>query len=56
MPTKKPKAPEPADTLIQKIRDAADSAGWTVTSHQIGGDGEVIITLHQPTPPAEQPA
>jgi hypothetical protein len=51
---KKPKPPEPADILIQKLRDTADNAGWTVTSHQIGADGEVVITLHQPTPPSEQ--
>jgi hypothetical protein len=52
---RKPKPPaEPADILIQKLRDTADNAGWTVTSHQIGADGEVVITLHLPPQSEEQ--
>jgi hypothetical protein len=56
MPTKKPKSPEPADILIQKLRDTADSAGWVVTGHQVGADGEVVITLHLPPQSEEQPS
>jgi hypothetical protein len=48
--TRKLKPREPVDILIQKLRDTADSAGWVVTGHQIGADGEVVITLHLPPP------